>query len=85
MSTLGTFAFKSPELIFSEAFIKLIIGVVSLEAKLIEIIIDKNKNRVDRLCFVTIERKLKVPYLYNSFNLINYKMAHNIYYVIFLL
>ena len=42
----GTLAFKSPALIFSEAPIKFIIGIVSLEAKLIEIIIARNKNKV---------------------------------------
>ena len=39
-------AFKSPSLIFSDAPIKLIIGLVSLEAKLIAIIIDKKSSNV---------------------------------------
>jgi len=39
VSINGTFAVKSPLLIFSDAVIKLIIGEVSLEAKLIDIII----------------------------------------------
>ena len=41
---VGTLAFKSPELIFSDALIKFIIGVVNLEAKLIEIITDKKRS-----------------------------------------
>ena len=41
----GTLALKSPELIFSEAPIKLIIADVNLDAKLIEIIIYKKSNK----------------------------------------
>ena len=44
-SIFGTLAFKSPELIFSDAPIKFTIGLVSLEAKLIERIIERKRSK----------------------------------------
>ena len=41
----GTFEDRSPELIFSEAPIKLIIGSVSLVAKLIDITTERKSNK----------------------------------------
>ena len=45
-SITGTFASSSPLLIFSEALIRLTIGLVSLLAKLIAIAVDKNRSKV---------------------------------------
>ena len=41
----GTLAFRSPLLIFSEAPIKLTIGLVSLEAKFIATFTERNRNK----------------------------------------
>ena len=46
MSSSGTFTSNAPLLIESDAPIKLIIGLVNLEANVMAIDVDKNKSKV---------------------------------------
>ena len=52
VSSSGTFTSKAPLLIESDAPIKLMIGLVSLDAKVIAIDVDKNKSNVTTIIYI---------------------------------